>query len=256
MAGTALITGASGGIGREFARLHAAHGGDLIIVARREEALEALKTELEAAHGVNVRVIAADLSVPGAAAEVHAALDGAQVDILINNAGFGGHGPFHEQDLSRNRAMIALNVGALTELTRLLLPGMMARGHGRILNVSSMAGFLPGPLMAVYYATKAYVISFSQALAEETRGAGVSVTVLCPGPVRTGFAETAGMQGVKVVAHGVAPERTARAGYRAMLRGHRVAFDDWRLRLVADWIVPCLPRRLLAFLSLKSMEKR
>lgn len=251
MAETALITGASSGIGAELARLHAAQGGDLVIVARRTAELESLKAELEAAHGVSVEVVARDLTEPGAPEEVFAAAP--DVDILINNAGFGALNPFHEQDLATHRRMIALNIEALTALCHLYLPGMIARGRGRILNVSSTASFLPGPLMAVYFATKAYVTSLSLALAEEVRGTGVRVTALCPGPVKTEFGAVANMEGLRLLKGAIAPQRTAKAGYEAMKRGDLLAFDDWRLRLALGWVVPLLPRSLVLRLSRLSM---
>ncbi|MEM9305209.1 MAG: SDR family oxidoreductase, partial [Pseudomonadota bacterium] len=169
---TALVTGASGGIGLELARLHASKGGDLVVVARSADRLEALRAELEEKHGVSVSVIARDLAEPDAAEAIFAETEaaGVEIDVLMNNAGFGLHGAFHEQQWGRVQAMMQVNMVALTALTRRYLPGMVERGRGRILNVSSTASFLPGPLQAVYYATKAYVTSFSQAIAEELRG--------------------------------------------------------------------------------------
>lgn len=252
-AGRALITGASGGIGAELARLHAARGGDLVIVARREAELDALKAELEGRHGVSVSVIAIDLTEPDSAARIFAAAP--EIDILINNAGFGGHGPFHEQALDRHRRMVALNIEALTALSHLYLPGMIARGQGRILNVSSTASFLPGPLMAVYFATKAYVTSFSHALAEEVRGTGVTVTALCPGPVSTGFGTAADMEGVSILDRAVTADVTAQAGYEGMMAGKLTVFDQTVLGLTLRWVVPFLPRRLVLWASRRSMEK-
>lgn len=186
---TALITGASSGIGESLARQLAAHGAHLILVARTEDRLHALAAELGARYRVQVHVLPADLNRPGAAAELHAAVQarGLNVDILVNNAGLGGYGEFSAQPSDEIDRMIAVNIGALTGLTRAFLPDMLARGRGRVLNVASTAAFQPGPLMAVYYATKAYVLSFSEAIAEEVAGSGVSVTALCPGPVRTDF---------------------------------------------------------------------
>ncbi|GAA5440743.1 hypothetical protein Dcae01_02263 [Deinococcus caeni] len=186
---TALITGASSGIGESLARQLAAHGAHLILVARTEDRLHALAAELGARYRVQVHVLPADLNRPGAAAELHAAVQarGLNVDILVNNAGLGGYGEFSAQPPAEIDRMIAVNIGALTGLTRAFLPDMLARGRGRVLNVASTAAFQPGPLMAVYYATKAYVLSFSEAVAEEVAGSGVFVTALCPGPVQTGF---------------------------------------------------------------------
>jgi short-subunit dehydrogenase len=192
MAETALITGASGGLGQEFAKQLAARGFDVVLVGRDTAALETLAQEIRAA-GRMARACAADLSHADGAQRLADSLarDGITVDLLVNNAGFGGFGAFSETDLRAETDMIAVNVTALTALTKLLLPGMLARKRGRILNVASTAAFQPGPFMAVYYATKAYVLSFSLALREELRGTGVTVTSLCPGPTRTGFAAAA-----------------------------------------------------------------
>ncbi|NEP84786.1 MAG: SDR family NAD(P)-dependent oxidoreductase, partial [Okeania sp. SIO3B3] len=158
MGNTALVTGASSGIGSELARLHAAKGGDLVLVARREEALNKLKSELENAHNIKATVIAADLAQPDSAEKIFAATEAAsiQIDILINNAGFGGHGKFHERDLAKDQAMMQVNIVSLVNLTHLYLQGMVSRNSGKILHIASTAGFLPGPLQAVYFATKAF----------------------------------------------------------------------------------------------------
>ena len=250
--GRALITGASGGIGAELARLHAAEGGDLVLAARRQSELEAMKRELETAHGINAQVIVADLTEPDAVQRVHA--EAGDIDILINNAGFGSLGTFQEQSPERHRSMIALNISALTELTHLYLPRMIKKGSGRILNVSSTASMLPGPYNAVYFATKAYVTSFSLALAEETKGTGVTVTALCPGPVETGFWDASNMQNAAMRKRAISSDKTAKAGYRAMMRGDLVVFDDWRLRLALGWVVPFLPRRLVLWAARRAMQ--
>ena len=197
MIGTALVTGASAGIGEEIARVHAEQGGDLILVARRQDRLDALAASIAQEHGVRVDVIAMDLSKTGAAKRLYTKVQemGLVVDVLVNNAGLGAHGSFHESDLKRQTQMLQVNITALTELTHLFVQDMVDRGAGRILNVGSTAGFLPGPLQAVYYATKAYVNSFSQAIANELEGTGVTVTVLCPGPVATEFQEVADLGG-------------------------------------------------------------
>ncbi|HVH37663.1 MAG TPA: SDR family oxidoreductase [Sphingomicrobium sp.] len=189
MAKTALITGASAGLGVEFARQLAARGYRLILTARRKDRLDAVAAELG-----NARVIAIDLAEQGAAAALIAECDaaGAQVDLLVNNAGFGLRGPFTKLDAGRQREMIDLNVGALTDLCRLIGPRMAERQSGAILNVASTAAFQPGPKMAVYFATKAYVLSFTEALHEEMKPHGVKVSALCPGPTRTEFGEVAG----------------------------------------------------------------
>jgi uncharacterized protein len=215
---TVLVTGASSGIGLELARLFAADGSALVLVARSIVKLEALAAELRDAHKVDVRVEAADLIDPGAPRRLHEALErgGVAVDVLVNNAGFGAIGPVASLDTKRQLDMVSVNVAALTHLSRLFLPGMLARARGGILNVSSTAGFQAGPNMAVYYATKAYVLSFSEALTEEVRDKGVTVTCLCPGPTDTGFKEEAGMEGVALFRLGAMDAPTvARIGHRA-----------------------------------------
>lgn len=257
MNGTALITGASAGIGEELARVHAEKGGDLILVARREERLHELAQELEAAHGVSVAVVAADLAQPDAAANLMAAVDelGLEVDVLINNAGFGGHGKFHECDLLRDQRMMQLNMVALTELTHIVLQQMVERGSGKVLNVGSTAGFLPGPLQAVYFASKAYVNSFSQALANELSGSGVTVTVLCPGPVATEFQSVSDMEGVRGFERAADARSVALCGYRAMQKGDLVAINDRKIKLLLEGILPFVPRKSLLWMTRKSMEK-
>lgn len=254
----ALITGASSGIGLELARLHAARGGDLVVVARRRERLEALAAELASAHGVQVHAVPLDLSKPESAAQVSAEVDARrlEVDYLINNAGFGGHGYFHERDWSSDRAMITVNVLTLTELTRWLLPGMLRRGSGRILNVASVAGFVPGPFQAVYYATKAYVISLTQALASELAGTGVTATVLCPGVTDTEFARVADVEEVRAFTGPVAdPVSVASYGYEAMLAGKVIAVPGLGNKVAAHIVPRILPRRMVTRLSRARMEK-
>src|SRR3954465_2902869 len=195
----ALVTGASAGIGRELAKILAREGHDLLLVARREPDLTPLAAELKEQYDADSRVITADLAKPRAAQTLVKELGPTTtVDVLVNNAGFGGHGAFWERERDADLRQIAVNVTALTDLTRLLLPGMVERHRGRILNVASTAAFQPGPLMAVYYATKAYVLSFSQALAEELSGTGVTVTTLCPGVTETEFQQVAGAEGLRL----------------------------------------------------------
>jgi short-subunit dehydrogenase len=187
----ALITGASAGIGRELAREFASHGFDLVVVARRRSRLAALKRELEAAHGVSVRVAEADLFDPAGPARLRSRLARLPVDVLVNNAGTLEGGPFAEMDPERVAQMLRLNVAALVELTHAFLPGMLGRGHGRIINIASIAAFAPVPWLSVYAATKSFVLSFSEALAGELRGTGVSVTAVCPGLTNSEMADSA-----------------------------------------------------------------
>lgn len=257
MANTALITGASSGIGMEFARIHAQAGGDMVLVARSADKLNALKQELESTFKVSVMVISADLSVAGSAAEVFAQTEaaGLRIDVLINNAGFGGHGKFHERELAEEEAMMQLNMATLTSLTHLYLKGMVTRGQGKVLNVASTAAFLPGPLQAVYYATKAYVLSFSQAIAEELSGTGVTVTALCPGAVKTGFVERGNLQGVEVFDKAASARSVAECGYQAMLQERLVVINERSLSFLLNWVTPFLPRWAVLKASRKAMEK-
>ena len=216
---TALITGASAGIGRELARLFAADGHDLVLVARRLPELQALCAELEQQRKVKARAIACDLGSKSELDALLAELRVLELDYLVNNAGFGTVGAFAELPAEREAAMIDLNVTAVVRLTREVLPRMLARKRGRILNIGSTAGFQPGPYMATYYASKAFVNSFSEALAYEVRGTGVSVTVSCPGPTLTEFGALSGVDKSRLFQLGAASaESVARAAYRAMQR--------------------------------------
>jgi short-subunit dehydrogenase len=258
MDNTALITGASSGIGAELARLHAARGGDLVLVARREEALNALKQELETGHGISVSVVVADLSEANAAEKLFAATEaaGAQIDVLINNAGVGGHGKFHERDLVKEQAMMQINMISLVNLTHLYLPGMVSRNYGSILHVASTAGLMPGPLQAIYYASKAFVISFSQAIAEELSDTGVTSTALCPGPVDTGFVAASELEGAALFEKpGASAASVAACGYNAMLRADLVKINEPSLNFMLNWVVPLLPRKVALKISRKTMEK-
>ena len=255
----ALITGASSGIGKELARLHASKGGDLVIVARREQALEELQQELESQHGVSVKCVALDLTDPAAPGQLFEKVtaDGIEIEYLMNNAGFGGHGNFHEREWAKDKAMIQLNITALTELTRRFLPAMVERKSGRVLNVASTAAFIPGPLQAVYYATKAYVLSFSQAIDEELRsvGANVSVTALCPGAVATEFVAASDLEGNDLWKNAKSAASVAQVGYNAMMKGQLVAINELQLSIMLNWIVPFLPRRTVLKMSRRTMEK-
>ncbi len=244
MPNTALITGASSGIGREFARYHATRGGDLIITARRAEALEDLKSELETAHDITVTTIAQDLGSAENARALYAALNGARVDVLINNAGFGGHGKFLDRALDDDLAMIDLNVNALVTLTHLIGNDMVKQGGGKILNVSSTASYMPGPLQATYFATKAFVSSFSVALSEELRDSGVTVTALEPGGVETEFFETANLTGTKLGGSKATAASVAKVGYDAMIAGKYNVINDRKLGFMINWLMPFMPTKM------------
>jgi short-subunit dehydrogenase len=232
---TALITGASAGIGKELARVFAAEGHDLILVARRLSELQALGTELEQQYRIRARALACDLTLESALRDLLVEIHDVDLDYLVNNAGFGTVGTFAELDAEREAAMVALNVTAVVRLTRAVLPGMIARRKGRILNIGSTAGFQPGPYMATYYATKAFVNSFSQALAYEIRGTGVSVTVSCPGPTASEFGALAGLDRSRLFRMGTATSASvAREAYRAMQRGRPMVVHGWRNRVLAQ----------------------
>jgi len=244
--GTALVTGASGGIGAELAKLCAAGGYDVVLVARSAGKLAELAASLSKAHGIAARPLVADIADPAAPQSIFQQTRGDNVEILINNAGFGVLGAFADTDWARQAQMIQVNIAALAHLTRLYLPEMLRRGSGRILNVASTAAFVPGPFMAMYYASKAFVVSFSHAVDNEVKGTGVTVTALCPGPTLTGFSEAAGtsesklFQGVAMSAADVASD-----GYRAMMAGKAEVISGARNR----WMIlgtRLAPRTMLA----------
>ena len=247
MKNVGLITGASSGIGMELAKIHASKGRDLILVARRVDELMKLKTELESSFKIKVEVIPMDLMKENAADSLFQLVQekNIQVDYLFNNAGLGGYGKFHERDLKKEREMIQLNIIALTELTHLFLPGMVQRKSGKILNTASTAGFLPGPMQSVYFATKAFVVSFTQGVAQEVCNDGVTLTALCPGPVQTEFEKAAGMEGSDLFKSAKTAESTARKGYRAMEKGKLIAISDNSLKFALNWVLPFAPRKLV-----------
>lgn len=255
---TALVTGASGGIGLELARLLAADGHDLVLVARSADKLARLAEELSGKHNVAARVLVADLARAEAPREIFDDLQtkGVSVDVLINNAGFGSYGLFAETDLRTELDLLQVNVVAPTHLAKLFLPAMIARRRGYVMNVASTAAFQPGPLMAVYYASKAYVLSLSEALANECEGTGVVVSALCPGPTETGFVAAAGMSDSKLFDRGAMDARTvAREGYRGMLKGKTVVIPGFRNSLTAR-AVGLVPRRMLTKTVRGIQEKR
>src|SRR5579859_375216 len=253
---TTLITGASSGIGLDLAQLMAPNF-DLIITARNQPQLEKIARELEAAHGNHVHVIPADLTAQEAPQQIFAEIErrGLPVDILINNAGFGSYGAFAESDPKTSLDMVEVNIAALTSLTRLALPSMIQRKRGRIMNVASTAGFQPGPLMAVYYATKAYVIMFSEAIANELKGSGVTVTCLCPGATATKFAGRAKMEESRLFKMGaMRSEDVARTAYKGMMAGKTMVIPGVLNRAIA-MSVRFSPRKLVTAIS-RSLQER
>ncbi len=244
---TALITGASGGIGYELSKLFAADGYDVVLVARSGDKLQALAADLSRSYGVQAVVLAYDLSDPASVEAIAADVQrqNMTVDVLVNNAGFGLLGRFTELDWQEQWSMLNLNVMALTALTRQFLPAMIARGWGRVLNIGSTASFQPVPSMAVYGATKAYVLSFSEALAQEVKGTGVTVTALCPGMTRTGFQARAQIVRMRIFMLGsMSAGQVAQIGYRALMRGRAVIMPGFFNQLVA-FTVRLTPRALV-----------
>lgn len=254
---TVLITGASGGIGYELAKVFAREGYNLVLVARSEQKLAETAADLGGKHQVTVKVIVKDLAGPMAPDEIYAELrrESIAIDILVNNAGFATYGPFVELDLAKELEMLQLNVVALTHMTKLFLTDMLARRAGKILNVASTAAFQPGPLMAVYYASKAYVLSFSEAIANELRGTGVMVTALCPGPTQSGFQARARMEDSRLLTSGVMDAETvAWAGYRGLMAGKTVIIPGLRNRLLA--LAPRFtPRRMTTEIVRRAQER-
>jgi short-subunit dehydrogenase len=228
---TALITGASGGIGLELARIHASKGDDLVLVARNGDRLAEVKSELESMYNVKVRFLVRDLKVSYAAEKVFDEVGhhGIDIDYLINNAGYGDYGLFAESDWEKQEGMINLNITALAHLTRLFLPGMISRRGGKILNVSSLAAFQPGPGMSVYFATKAFVLSFSEALNNELKEKGITVTALCPGSTESKFHEVA-LGDPKLVRERkmMSAQKVAETGYNAMMKGNPVVIPGFK----------------------------
>jgi uncharacterized protein len=253
-----LITGASGGIGYELAKLFAHDHHNLVLVARSGAQLVKIADELQRQFGILVKTVALDLAAAPAPQFLFDQLqrDGMAVDILVNNAGYGKFGAFAEVPREDALGQIHLNVTALTHLTRLFLPAMIEQRRGRILNVASTAGFQPGPLMAVYYATKAYVLSFSEGLANELEGTGVTVTCLCPGPTDTGFQGRAGTERTLLfkTLRPMEAKTVARDGYRALANGKTLVISGFRNWLVAESI-RLSPRKVVTAISRKILEQ-
>ncbi len=254
----ALITGATSGIGLELANLLARDGHDLVLVARNADRLDAVAADLRERFGGHVTTIVKDLAQPTAVEEivVHLRRGGTTVHVLVNNAGYAVYGAFAETNLQDELAMMRVNMLAVTHLTKLLLPGMLERRDGQILNLASIAAFQPGPLMAVYYASKAYVLSFSLAVAEEVRGSGVTVTALCPGPTETGFQERAAIGESRLIkGRKIMDAATvAQAGYAGMLEGAAVVIPGRRNRILAE-ANRFLPRTLVTRIVHRALER-
>ena len=258
---TVLVTGASGGIGYELAKLFARDGYNLVLVARNAGELGKIASQLTSEHGVSVKIIAKDLSSPASPQQIfdEVQADGIDIDILVNNAGFGTYGSFRDTNLKDELEMMQVNMVSPTHLTKLFLPGMISRGYGRIMNVSSMAAFQPGPLLAVYCASKSYVLSISEALAEELSGTGVTVTALCPGPVSTGFARRAKTERTKIMMRGLLnrvweAKDVAAIGYHGLMKGKAVVIPGKRY-IISTFIVRWVPRKLARKSAKKIMEQ-
>ena len=255
----ALITGASSGIGLELARLFARESHDLALVARSYDKLKLIAEELHQTYGVQVKFYTKDLSVSSAPEELFEVLqsEGGNIDVLVNNAGFGWRGEFAHMELADALEMIQVNITTLTHLTRLFLPGMLERKRGKILNVASTAAFQPGPLMAMYYATKAYVLSFSEALSEELRGTGITVTAFCPGPTATNFGTRAGFSNEKILGGILSMDSRSVAldGYKGLMKGKPLVVSGWR-NWLGTQLIRFVPRQLPIKLIKKIQQKR
>ncbi|MFA5056313.1 MAG: SDR family oxidoreductase [Dehalococcoidia bacterium] len=258
---TALVTGASGGIGYELTKLFARDGYNLVLVARNAGELQKIAEQLKSEYGISVKIIPKDLASPDSPREIFDEIqaDGISIDILINNAGFGAYGSFRDTNLKDELEMMQVNMVSSTHLTKIFLPGMISKGYGRIMNVSSMAAFQPGPLVAVYCASKSYVLSFSEALAEELSGTGVTVTALCPGPVSTGFAKRAKTERTKVMISGLfnkvwEAKDVAAIGYHGLMKGKTVVIPGKRY-ILSTLIVRWVPRKLVRKSAKKIMEE-
>lgn len=253
MKNVALITGASSGIGKELARIHAQNKGDLILVARRKQLLESIAQELKESCQVKILIIEMDLTESGAIAKLESKIkeQNIRVHFLFNNAGFGGYGEFINREIAVDLSMIQLNVSALVELTHAIAKHMIENGGGKILNTASTAGFIPGPLQATYFATKAFVVSFSQALDQELRRNGVTVTALCPGPVKTEFIDVAGMSKSKMFNGAKSAYYTANKGYKAMVNQKLICISEPSLSILLNYFLWVVPRRTI----LKMVEK-
>jgi short-subunit dehydrogenase len=255
----ALITGASSGIGLELAKLFARESHDLALVARSHDKLRHIAEDLRQTYGVQVKCYAKDLSVSSTPEEIFDALqsEGGNIDVLVNNAGFGWRGEFAKMNTADALEMIQVNISSLTHLTRLFLPSMIGRKRGKILNVASTAAFQPGPLMTTYYASKAYVLSFSLALSEELQRTGVTVTAFCPGPTATAFGKRAGFENEKILGGVLAMDASSVAldGYKGLMKGKPLVISGWK-NWLGTQIVRLLPRTLPGTLIKLVQQKR
>lgn len=255
-----VITGASGGIGLEMAKEFASKGHSLILIARSGDKLQKLKQALEARHSIQVQLLIKDIAKPSAAQEIfeETQKQGWEVNVLVNNAGFGTYGLFQKTDWAQEHRMLALNIVALTDLTKRFLKPMVEKKHGRILNVASTAAFQPGPLMAVYYATKAYVLHFTEALANELKGTGVTASVLCPGPTASDFQSRANidMQIPLFQAAGVmSAAAVARAAYKGLMKGKTVIIPGF-LNQMTSFSVRFVPRKFVTSIVRRLQDNR
>jgi len=258
MSETALITGSSGGIGYELAKIHAMNGDNLVLIALDKIRLDEIKKDIEEKFKVKVYTIEKDLTSAGAVSEVYDDVrqQMISVDYLINNAGFGDFGHFAESDWNKQERMINLNITALAHLTRLFLPEMIKKERGRILNIASTASFQPGPTMSVYFATKAFVLSFSEAVGNEVRDKGITVTALCPGSTETGFhAVVMGDSNLLKERKKSSPEEVAAFGYRSMMQGKAVAIHGFKNKVMAS-LVRFFPRALVVNVTRRIQEKK
>jgi short-subunit dehydrogenase len=257
MKNTALITGASSGIGLEFAKIHASKGDNLVLVARNINKLNELKAELETQFNIFIYTIEKDLSLVNSSLEVYEELklNNIQIDYLINNAGFGDIGNFSNTSWEKELRMINLNITALTQLTKLFLKDMLARKKGKIMNLASTASFQPGPFMAVYFATKSYVLHFTEAINAEVKGSGVTLTALCPGPTKSGF-QTAAEIGKSLLFNNKNPtsKEVAEYGYKSMMQGKSVAIHGFINYLMAN-SVRFTPRNWVVAITKKIQGK-
>lgn len=255
---TALVTGASSGIGLELARVMAREGNDLVLVARSAGILNELSISLANQYGAKVTVIAKDLSKPGVPQEIFAQLqkENIHIDMLVNNAGFGDFGAFAETSWAKEKQMIDVNITALTELTKIFLPAMVKNGSGKVMNVASTAAFQPGPFMAIYFATKAYVLSFSEAIANELKGTGVTVTALCPGATQSGFMKAAAMEESKLFKGKKIPTslEVAEYGYKAMMKGKTVAIHG-TMNYILSNAARFAPRNMVTSIARMMVER-